>query len=91
MATTRIQNLPEITNIDDVDVFPVNYTDASSSLPQTGQVNLQVMQDGLGAYDISQTTNWVLNGGGANSIYYTTPQDYEIVTGNASAFSGPTL
>tara|TARA_B100000085_G_scaffold260539_1_gene264146 strand:- start:2568 stop:2849 length:282 start_codon:yes stop_codon:yes gene_type:complete len=93
MAITRIDQLPELTTMDDLDVTLVNSVTSGTGYPVTQFTKGQTIQSNImNDYELSDTITFVLDGGDATS---TTIPEYNantgFDTGNASFVTTRTL
>ena len=93
MAVTRIDELPELSSMDDIDLTLLNSQVAGSGLPVTQHVKGQTIQTNLlNDYELSDTITFILDGGGATVEAlpeYNANTGFE--TGNATSSSTRTL
>ena len=93
MAVTRIDELPELSSMDDLDVSLMNSQMAGSGLPITQKVTGQTIQQNLiDNYSLSDTTVFILDGGDATADAipeYNANTGFE--TGNATSSSARTI
>ena len=93
MAVTRIDQLPELTSMDDLDLTLINSQVGGTGLPVTQHTKGQTIQSNiLVDYELSDTTTFVLDGGDATSD--TIPEynaNTGFDTGNASFTTSSTL
>ena len=93
MAVTRIDELPELGSMDDLDLTLLNSQVAGSGLPVTQHVKGQTIQTNLmNDYELRDTVTFVLDGGDATADSIPAYNaNTGLATGNATSSSLPTL